>query len=57
MLPNDPIMLLSFVNMKLRDRYADLDSLCDDLDADRAGLEEKLAAVDYHYDKEKNQFV
>ena len=30
-LPEDPVMLLSFVNMKLRDQYASLDDLCDDL--------------------------
>ena len=47
MLPNDPIMLLSAVNMKLRDRYPTLDALCDDLDVSRAELEEKLAAVGY----------
>ncbi len=32
-LPEDPVMLLSFVNTKLRDQYASLDALCDDLDA------------------------
>ena len=32
MLPSDPIMLLSFVNMKLRDQYASLDALCEDMD-------------------------
>ena len=30
-LPEEPVMLLSFVNMKLRDQYASLDDLCDDL--------------------------
>ena len=44
MLPNDPVMLLSAVNMKLRDAYASLDALCEDLDVSRAELEEKLAA-------------
>ena len=37
-LPEDPVMLLSFVNTKLRDQYASLDALCDDLDAPRAAL-------------------
>ena len=27
-LPEDPVMLLSFVNTKLRDQYASLDALC-----------------------------
>ncbi len=35
-LPSDPIMLLSVVNLKLRDFYPALDALCDDLDADKA---------------------
>ncbi len=57
MIPQDPAMLLSFLNMKLRDAYASLDALCDDLDIERAEIEDKLSKIDYHYDKEKNQFV
>jgi hypothetical protein len=57
MLPKDPVMLLSFVNLKLRDFYGSLDALCDDLDADCGEIESKLAGIDYHYDEEKNQFV
>ena len=57
MIPQDPAMLLSFINLKLRDYYSDLDKLCDDLDIDRTEIEDKLSAIDYHYDKEKNQFV
>ena len=57
MLPNDPIMLLSFVNMKLRDSYASLDALCDDMDVSREEIMEKLAAVGYEYDKSSNRFA
>lgn len=57
MLPKDPVMLLSFINLKLRDYYSDLDKLCDDLDADRNEITDKLASIDYHYDTERNQFV
>lgn len=57
MIPNDPVMLLSFINLKLRDFYSSLDSLCEDLDADRKDIEEKLAGIDYHYDAKKNQFI
>ena len=35
-LPKDPIMLLSVVNMKLRDTYSSLDALCDDLGGSKA---------------------
>ena len=34
-LPKDPVMLLSVINTKLRDRYPSLDALCDDLGAPR----------------------
>lgn len=57
MIPKDPVMLLSFINLKLRDFYGSLDNLCDDLDADRSEIETKLAAIDYHYDSDKNQFI
>ncbi len=56
MLPKDPILLLSVVNMKLRDAYDSLDALCEDLDEDRGELEEKLRAAGYVYDSEHNQF-
>ena len=57
MIPQDPAMLLSFINLKLRDYYTSLDKLCDDLDIDRTEIEDKLSTINYHYDKEKNQFV
>lgn len=57
MLPNDPIILLSVVNTKLRDFYGDLDEMCDDLQIDRADIERKLASVGYKYRKEQNQFI
>lgn len=57
MIPNDPAMLLSFVNLKLRDYYSSLDALCEDLDVARKEITEKLSGIDYHYDREKNQFI
>ena len=57
MIPKDPVILLSFVNTKLRDEYADLTELCAALDADREALEATLAGLDYHYSPERNQFV
>lgn len=57
MLPKDPVMLLSFLNLKLRDFYGSLDALCEDLQADAEEIKEKLAAIDYHYDAERNQFI
>ena len=57
MLPNDPIMLLSFVNMKLRDRYASLDALCEDMDVSKDEIVRKLAEVGYEYSEQRNQFI
>lgn len=57
MIPKDPVMLLSFVNLKLRGFYSSLDALCEDLDVDEKEIIEKLASIDYHYDAERNQFV
>lgn len=55
-LPKDPMMLYSVVNMKLRDSYASLDALCDDLQVNRSELERELSAVGFAYDKEQNRF-
>lgn len=57
MLPQDPIILLSYVNTKLRDQYDSLDALCDDLDIDREELVRKLEGVNYAYSPERNQFI
>jgi len=56
MLPNDPVMLLSMVNLKLRDFYSSLDAMCKDMDVSKKEIEEKLASIDYHYDEKMNQF-
>lgn len=56
-LPKDPILLLSVVNMKLRDFYSSLDALCDDLDEDKNEITAKLSAAGYEYDENFNQFV
>ena len=57
MLPRDPVILLSFVNTKLRDEYENPEDLCAALDADAQELSATLAVLDYHYDPARNQFV
>ena len=52
----DPYMLLSIINLKLRDYYSSLDSLCDDLNIDRKELEEVLRKKDLEYVESINQF-
>ena len=54
-LPNDPIMLLSVINTKLRDYYPNIDALCDDMGVDKQEIIDKLASVGYNYDEELNK--
>lgn len=56
-LPNDPMMLYSVVNLKLRDFYSTLDALCEDMDVNKEELLEKLATAGFTYDEEHNCFV
>lgn len=55
-LPDDPMMLYSTINMKLRDFYDSLDELCADLDVSRTEIEEKLRAAGFEYNEELNKF-
>lgn len=55
-LPNDPHLLVSVVNTKLRDFYDSLDALCDDMGVDQDQLVLKLLGADYTYDARLNQF-
>ena len=55
-IPQDPIMLMSWLNLKLRDFYPDLDSLCDDLGLDRKEIEEKMKTAGFEYSEEHRKF-
>ena len=57
MLPQDPMILLSYINTKLRDEYPSLDDLCSSLDADQEEILRTLEAAGCTYDPEKNRFV
>ena len=52
----DPVMLLSFINTKLRDEYSSLNLLCSDLSLDEEFLKNKLQNIGYEYSIEMNQF-
>ena len=54
--PKDPIMLMSWVNMKLRDFYPSLESMCKDLEIDRNELTDKLSQAGFEYNSELNKF-
>ena len=56
MIPEDPFILLSFVNMKLRDEYDSLDALADGLDVDVNDIKSRLDSVGFKYDVSQNQF-
>lgn len=53
---NDPNILLSMINMKLRDYYKSLDLLCNDLDLEKEAILKKLESIGYYYNERENQF-
>lgn len=55
-IPNDPAILLSYINTKLRDDFPDLGDLCSSLCISREYIEKRLAAIGYTYDPQKNCF-
>ena len=55
-LPQDPFMLLSMVNMKLRDEYPSLEEFCKANDLDESSLKSTLLAAGFEYMPETNQF-
>lgn len=56
-LPNDPIMLMSYLNTQLRDNYPSLEKLCKSMCLDEAEIRAKLETVGFVYQPERNQFV
>ena len=56
-LPLDPAMLLSVVNMNLRDRHSSLTDFCKSNNVDEEDIKKRLATIDYYYVEEKNQFT
>ncbi|MDD6213835.1 MAG: DUF4250 domain-containing protein [Firmicutes bacterium] len=57
MIPNDPVILLSFINTKLRDNYASLHELCSDFEVNEDDIKLKLDSIGYSYSSEQNRFV
>lgn len=55
-LPEDPMMLFSFINTKLRDTYGSLDLLCEDLNVDKKYIVDKLNSAGFEYDPSLNKF-
>ncbi|WP_024866479.1 DUF4250 domain-containing protein [Butyrivibrio sp. FCS014] len=60
MLPQDPVILLSYMNTQLRDNYSSLESLAEGLDVPYSELEDavkSLKEMGYAYDAARNKFV
>ena len=55
-IPSDPMMLLSFLNMKLRDFYSNLVELCNALDVDKEEIVKKMAEAGFEYNESQNKF-
>lgn len=53
----DPMMLLSVLNLKLRDYYSSLDALCDDLDEDKQAIIDIMSRAGYEYNEDANAFI
>jgi hypothetical protein len=56
-IPNDPVILLSYINTQLRDFYPSLEDFCKSVSVDELLLRKKLLSIDYEYDAARNQFV
>ena len=56
-LPNNPFVLLSYINTKLRDNYSSLDELVDDLDLNKEEIINTLKSINYEYDIDLNKFI
>lgn len=60
MLPQDPVILLSYINTQLRDNYSSLEALAEGLDISADELKaatDALSAIGYNYDEAQNKFV
>lgn len=55
-IPNDPAILVSFLNTQLRDFYPSLEEFCKANTCDLQAITEKLAAIGYVYDAAQNRF-
>lgn len=55
-LPEEPMMLYSFINMKLRDFYPTLDAFCEDMNVEKADILKRLKMVGFEYDPKRNRF-
>lgn len=56
MVSMDPVMLMSIVNMKIRDEFGDLDNYVKFYELDKDALIKKLADAGFDYLEDAKQF-
>ena len=54
--PKDPMMLMSWANMKLRDFYPSLEAMCEDLEIEQNELVDRLGKAGFEYNSKLNKF-
>lgn len=55
-LPQDPFILLSYVNTQLRDNFSSLEAFCEDAGVSAAEICSKLEQAGFQYDPQLRQF-
>lgn len=55
-LPNDPFMLFSIINMKLRDENLTLNEFCEEYDVDKSSIVNALQDIGFTYDENLRRF-
>ncbi|MDE6479320.1 MAG: DUF4250 domain-containing protein [Muribaculaceae bacterium] len=55
-MPKDPVMLMSFINMKLRDEYRTLEDFCVAYCLDEAKLKSQMEASGFQWMPDIRQF-
>lgn len=56
-LPSDPAILLSYLNMKLRNEYDSVEQLCDDLDIEPETLNHAIEKAGIEYVTDGKRFM
>lgn len=56
-IPNDPVMLLSFINTQLRDTYESFEAFAIAFQVNAEEILAKMHSIDYEYDATVNQFI
>lgn len=56
-IPNDPVMLLSYLNTQLRDFYPSLEECCKSLSLEQDAVQKRLEQIGFHYHPADNRFV